>query len=393
MSVERIRPHLIVFIFLFFAGCLNPDRARPDRVAMTRSQDRSIAGRAAAPGEPQQIGQDRVALQSPSIPATSRGQNPDAIRGVSDDGWSPAKSGNVAQASGSNPAQSNQNPTPNVIPAGGPAPANAPSPESPRGNSLPPTASVPNSPAMLNTSAGPAVPLTAPTSAKVRELYNQAAQRFATMDSYVARLRRREQVKSKDQPEELMLFKFRKQPWSVYFKWLGPEGQGREVVYVKGQHGGMIHSLLAAGDMPLAPAGKRMALSPDNIFVRSASRHAITEAGIGVMIEKFGLALESQERRQNKYGLLTYLGPTKRPEYDAPLEAVEHRLPPGLEPLLPRGGRHWVFFDPASHLPVLLITQDDKGHEVEYYCYDRLQYPVHLDDLDFDPDRLWPAKK
>jgi hypothetical protein len=249
---------------------------------------------------------------------------------------------------------------------------------------------------MLTTSPGPSAPSTAPATdgpSKLRELYNQAAQRFAAIDSYVARLRRREQVKGKDQPEELILFKFRKQPWSVYFKWLGPEGQGREVVYVKGQHGGMIHSLLAAGDMPLAPAGKRMALAPDNIFVRSASRHAITEAGIGVMVEKFGQALEAQERGENKRGLLTYLGPTKRPDYETQLEAVEHRLPSGLEPLLPRGGRRWVFFDPVSRLPVLLITQDDKGHEVEYYCYDRLQYPVRLDDLDFDPDRLWPPKK
>ena len=68
-------------------------------------------------------------------------------------------------------------------------------------------------------------------------------------------------------------------------------------------------------------------------------------------------------------------------------------IPPGVEPQLPRGGRRWLFFDPASHLPVLMITHDDKDHEVEYYCYDRLQYPVKLDDLDFDPDKLWPMKK
>jgi hypothetical protein len=233
----------------------------------------------------------------------------------------------------------------------------------------------------------------ADSAGKLRELYNQAALRFATIDSYMARLRRREHVKGKDQPEELILFKFRKQPWSVYFKWLGAEGQGREVIYVKGQHGDMIHSLLAAGDMPLAPAGKHMALAPDNIFVRSASRHAITEAGIGVIIEKLGLALESQERGEKKYGTLTHLGSSKRPEFETALDAVEHVLPPGVEPQLPRGGRRWIFFDPVSHLPVLVITHDDKGHEVEYYCYDRLQYPVKLDDLDFDPNRLWPGKK
>jgi hypothetical protein len=231
------------------------------------------------------------------------------------------------------------------------------------------------------------------SASRLRELYNQAALRFATIDSYVARLRRREQVKGKDQPEELMLFKFRKQPWSVYFKWLGHEGQGREVIYVKGQHGDMIHSLLAAGDMPLAPAGKHMALSPDNIFVRSASRHAITEAGIGVIIEKLGQGLEFQERGDKRIGTLTYLGSAKRPEFETALDAVEHTLPPGLESQLPKGGRRWIFFDPVSHLPVLLITHDEKDHEVEYYCYDRLQYPVKLDDLDFDPEKLWPGKK
>jgi hypothetical protein len=224
-------------------------------------------------------------------------------------------------------------------------------------------------------------------------LYNQAASRFASIDSYMARLRRREFFKGKDQPEELILFKFRKQPWSVYFKWLGAEGQGRDVLYVKGQHGNMIHSLLAAGDMPLAPAGKRMALSPDNIFVRTASRHSITEAGIGNIIEKLGQGIEAQERGDKRLGTLTYLGPTKRPEFETPLDAVEHTLPPGLELQLPHGGRRWVFFDPVSHFPILMITHDDKGHEVEYYCYDRLQFPVKLDDLDFDPDKLWPAKK
>src|SRR5207245_4835185 len=161
------------------------------------------------------------------------------------------------------------------------------------------------------------------SSAKLRELYKQAALRFATIDSYVARLRRREQVKGKDQAEELILFKFRKQPWSVYFKWLGQTGNGREVIYVKGQHGDMIHTLLAAGDMPLAPAGKHMALAPDNVFVRSASRHAITEAGVGVMIEKFGLALASQERGEKRSGPLAYVGAAKRPEYDTSLETVE----------------------------------------------------------------------
>jgi hypothetical protein len=213
-------------------------------------------------------------------------------------------------------------------------------------------------------------------------------ERYATIDSYIARLRRREQVNGKDKPEELLLFKFRKQPWSVYFKWLGPESAGREVVYVKGHYGDAIHTLLAAGDMPLVPAGRRMALSPDNIFVRSASRHAIAEAGIGYLIDQFGALVEAT-KREGGCGAATYLGAQRRSDVDVPLEAAEQIIAPGREPQLSHGGRRLWMFNPADGLPMLVITTDHTGHEVEYYCYDRLQYPLHLDDSDFDPDQLW----
>ena len=339
-SLEWIRPSSSMVLFLMFlAGCMNPDRAA------LRSNDPAIAGAA---------------------PITSRARNSEVVPATASGVRSSTNLSQVAQVSGRDQKQPGNSQSATLAPGG------------------------------ISPTSSPSTPTLAPgadSAVKLRELYNQAALRFATIDSYVARLRRREQVKGKDQPEELMLFKFRKQPWSVYFKWLGQTGNGREVIYVKGQHGDMIHTLLAAGDMPLAPAGKHMALAPDNVFVRSASRHAITEAGVGVMIEKFGLALASQERGEKRSGPLAYVGAAKRPEYDTSLETAEHVIPPGVEPKLPRGGRRWLFFDPASHLPVLMITHDDKDHEVEYYCYDRLQYPVKLDDLDFDPDKLWPAKK
>jgi hypothetical protein len=226
---------------------------------------------------------------------------------------------------------------------------------------------------------------------QLRALYHQAAEQYATMDSYIARMRRREQVNGRDKPEELLLFKFRKQPYSVYFKWLGPESAGREVIYVQGQQGSLIHTLLAAGDMPFAPAGRRMDLPPDNIFVRSASRHAITEAGIGNLVESFGKLVATQDRGRS--GSLKYLGRQRRPEFSTDLEVVEQVVMPGTEQQLPAGGRRWWMFDPASHLPILIITQDAGGHEVEYYCYDRLQFPVHLDNDDFNPDKLWPARR
>ena len=57
-----------------------------------------------------------------------------------------------------------------------------------------------------------------------------------------------------------------------------------EVLYVRGQHGDKLHILTAANDIPFTPAGRHMALAPDSILVRSASRYPITEAGIGNLL-------------------------------------------------------------------------------------------------------------
>ena len=42
---------------------------------------------------------------------------------------------------------------------------------------------------------------------------------------------------------------------------------------------------------------------------------------------------------------------------------------------------------------MLVITYDHRNQEVEYYLYDRLQAPVHLDADDFNPDKVWNNPK
>src|SRR5205814_2049977 len=165
------------------------------------------------------------------------------------------------------------------------------------------------------------------------------------------------------------LFKFRKAPWSVYFKWLGKEGKGREVLCVRGKYEGKIHTLLAAGDVPFMPAGKRMALSPENPLVRSSCRHPISQAGIGSSIERLGRLLAAQERGDKRQGTLALRGPIKRPEFEQPVHALEHVMPPGFDPSLPAGGKRVYHFDPETKLPTLLTATDEKGREVEYYRY------------------------
>jgi hypothetical protein len=226
---------------------------------------------------------------------------------------------------------------------------------------------------------------------KLHSLYREAAERYAAVDSYIVRLTRREQLNGKDKPEEILLFKFRKEPWSLYFKWLGTEGKGREVVYVQDRYDNKIHTLLAAGDIPLMPAGKRFDVDPDNPFVVSSSRHSIRQAGIGMLIENFGKWLEEADKSGSGALSLKYLGMIQRPEFARPCEAVEQTIAAGADAQLPRGGRRLWVFDPETKFPILVITNDDTGHEVEYYYYDRFEFPVRLDDDDFNPDKLWKA--
>ncbi len=274
-----------------------------------------------------------------------------------------------------------QTPAPDLrIP--GPA-ASQPTPLKPKPQAVVPAAP-PNVVPASATAPAPADPMAA-----LRALGKTAAERYAAVDSYIVRLRRREQIGGKDQPEELMLFKFRKEPWGVHMKWVGEEARGREVVFVKGHHGDKLHTKLAAGDVPLMPAGKRMALDPNSPLVRSSSRHPITQAGVGNLIERFSLVVAALEKGDTSRGTLKYLGPTRRPEFPQPCEAVEQAVPPGRDATPPQGGRRWWFFDPHTRFPTLMITHAPNGHQVEYYFYDQFQLNVRLDEKDFNPDLLW----
>jgi hypothetical protein len=161
------------------------------------------------------------------------------------------------------------------------------------------------------------------------------------------------------------------------------------VIYVKGRYADKIHTKLAAGDAPLIPAGTRWAVAPDSTLARAASRHPITDAGICHCIESLATLLDAQDRGDRRQGTVTAIAPQRRPEYTQPVETLERLIPPGVEPELPRGGRRLLCFDPDWQLPMLVITYDNAGREVEYYRYDRLQAPLNLDDDDFNPDKQW----
>ncbi len=240
-------------------------------------------------------------------------------------------------------------------------------------------------------SEAPAAPKQIDGAEKIRELHQQAVTKYAGIQDYVARFRRREFVNGQQQPEDLVELKYRKDPNSVHFKWLqGTANEGREILYVHGK-GNLMQVKSGKGDLM---AGVRVEIDPTSERATANSRRTIKEAGIGNVIDRFGVALADQAKGAKTYGPLHYLGPQQRPESQTPLECVAQQVPPGLEKHLPKGGlRYWFFCTDARTkeygLPVLVLTYDETRREVEYYCYDRLNTSIGLRIEDFDPNEVW----
>jgi hypothetical protein len=230
---------------------------------------------------------------------------------------------------------------------------------------------------------------------RARALYQQAASKLAGVHDYVARFRRREVVNGKPQPEDLILAKFRKEPFSVYFKWVeGTACAGRELVYVKGQYNNLIQVRTGRGDFI---AGLRKEIAPDSPMATANSRRTIDEAGLHPLIARLGQVLAAHESGAKTFGTLQYLGPQQRPESPVPMECLVQQVPPGVEKHLPKGGRRYWFFNadpqaPEHGLPTLIVTHDEAQREVEYYFFDRLNINVGLRPEEFDPQALWPRR-
>jgi hypothetical protein len=228
----------------------------------------------------------------------------------------------------------------------------------------------------------------------LKRIARRAAEKFNRMDGFECRLTRREMVANKPMPQEELQYKFRREPYSLHVKWVGLEGQGRELVYVTGRNDGKVHILTGKSEGLIVPSGMKVARLPTDKEVRGKSRYDLREGGMSLSIQWFGKVTTIMERDPAQARRMRVLGVvTGRPERPSGLEGVEETIPPGWEPLLPKGGKRTTYFDPdpsspSFGLPILVAAFNEAGREVEYYFFDQLR-PISPTDADFDPDRLW----
>lgn len=260
-----------------------------------------------------------------------------------------------------------------------------PKPTSP---GLPPTL-----PAPTNTPPAQKPPESAPSTdlAAVKALVDAARSRWATVPEFEARLTKREVVAGKPLPQNEVLYRFRKQPLSLYMLVQSGPGEGRELLYVQGRYGDKVHIVTGKGDNRLVGVGFKTELDPDDRQLTAKSRYKVTEAGLGRIIAGLTKAVDVAERDPGVKIRAT--GAVTRREYPYPLVGIEGQVRPGDDPQLPRGGTRQVFFDPnpksvGHNLPVLVVTTEPDGREIEYYCFDQFKIPTGLTDADWSPDRL-----
>jgi hypothetical protein len=93
-----------------------------------------------------------------------------------------------------------------------------------------------------------AKPTPASPIAEVKKLVEAATATWKKVDCYEATVTRRELAPNKKLTEDVVLYRFRKEPIAVYIKNLGEAGKGREIIYYPAKHGDKIYAIVGKGD-------------------------------------------------------------------------------------------------------------------------------------------------
>ncbi len=212
-------------------------------------------------------------------------------------------------------------------------------------------------------------------------LTTEARTAYSGIQDYTCWLIKRERVNGGVlPPTNIIAMKFRERPFSVHLKWSEPREQaGQEVSYVVGRNG---------GKMRVKPKGVLSAfgwqtLDVNDPRVRQASRHVITDAGIGKLIESCARGYAEEKA----------LGQTKvrvdAAEYNKlPCMRVETVRAAALVGKVPHQ-RTVIYFDKASHLPIRVerygwpTRAGTVGELDEEFNYVSIQTNVGLGDAAF----------
>ncbi len=261
----------------------------------------------------------------------------------------------------------------------------------PQGKYPPPgnTALTPNQPPMRPLVA-PALPHTNPVQqqppaanpldAPLHLIY-EAARSFQGVRDYQCTFIKQEQINRQLQPENVIAMRVRNQPFSVYLRWIAPKGSvGQEVCYVAGKNNDKmrVHSPGALGMFGFH------SIDVKDPRALATSRHQITEAGIGNLIERFRRTWEVERQWNRTQVRIADYEYNKRP-----CARVETIHPDRMNGQM-ASYRTVIYFDKETRLPIRLESYDwpvpggpRDGALEEMYSYVDLRFNIGLTDDSF----------
>ena len=208
-------------------------------------------------------------------------------------------------------------------------------------------------------------------------LMTQARKAYQDVSDYRCTFIKRERIGSKLQAENVIAMSVRVKPFSVYLDWKAPRDLvGQQACYVAERNNGLMQ-VRATG---LTGALGFIDMKLDDAHVTENSRHSITEAGFGHLIERFSHCYEAARKSGKAEVKVAQYEYNKRRCTRIELTYTD------LKNLEDGVWRSVLYLDKESNLPVrceCYAPPRDKGGEgelLEMYSYVNVQLNVGLAD-------------
>jgi outer membrane lipoprotein-sorting protein len=234
---------------------------------------------------------------------------------------------------------------------------------------------------LLPGTAGAQAPKRADPLDEPLRLVARAQAAYAKIKDYSCTLIKRERLEGELSPNNVITLSIRKEPFSVSMVWQEPKAsEGQEAVYVTGKYDGKMRVKMGG----LLGSIGFVTLALNDPRVRRESRHKLTEAGIGALIDRCaaGWVKERQwKQTQVRVGTFTF---AKR---KCSRVELTHASRAGGKF---RNYRNVVYFDQQTGLPIRVENYDwpekatDRPPIVEVYSYVNLRLNPKLSDEVFD---------
>jgi hypothetical protein len=208
------------------------------------------------------------------------------------------------------------------------------------------------------------------------EWLRQAEAAYDKVASYTAVFHKQQRVAGKLLPAETILLKCRKQPFSLYMKWIKAPYKGSELLYVAGWNEDRIRAH-RGGILRFITRN----LDPKDPGLMAGNLRPVTSTGIGYLLETVAIGI----RKAIKVGELTFSERGRESVYGRNTHILEVVFPKDRAEVY-HGHRYVINQDVGSKILVRIRVYDRDDQLVENYGYENLNLDAPLTDADFDPD-------